>query len=519
MAAERTRAWFLLVAAVVLAAYARSFTVPFQFDDYEQVLENPAVRTPSWSTLVSWGRTRILPTLTLALNYRLGGESVVGYHAINLAIHLLGCWLVFTLVLELCRTPRLRDTWIAGRASELALAAALLFAAHPLQVQAVTYVVQRASSLAACFYLGAVVWYVRARSAAMGIRPGRPVPAFAVAILLAIGAFFSKENTASLPVAILLTELVFFAGGSPRRVFLHVVPFALLVLIVPAALLLLSPGRPPATPLADSWVQRQAEALAYVLARSGDAPSDVSPLDYLRTQWMVIPRYLKLVLWPVGLNVDHDVPVARTLSGEAAAGLALLLALFALGLYAVRKAPLVGFGILWFFTALSVESSVFPIRDVMNEHRMYLAMPGVALVLGCAFVWLERRWPALALGGGSAILVLLTVLTVARNEVWRSQLALWQDAAAKSPHKARPHVNLGTALHLQGEIKEAIEHYCKALEIEPDNRRAESNINVALERLVEEGGAEMVIAVRGDDGTIELEPRHPCPPRKPGGSR
>jgi hypothetical protein len=513
MAAERTRAWFLLVVAVVLIAYARSFTAPFQFDDYQQVLENPAVQTPSWSTLVSWGRTRMIPTLTLALNYRLGGESVLGYHLVNLAVHLLSCWFVFALVLELCRTPRLRDTWLAGRGSELALGAALLFACHPLQVQAVTYIVQRMSSLAACFYIGAVLWYVRARNAGTGARSGRRLAAFAVAVLLAIGAFFSKENTASLPVAILLAELVFFAGTSgSRAILLRVVPFALLMLIVPVTFLLLSRGRPAATPPADTWMERQTQGLAYVLTRSGDAPPDVSPLDYLRTQWVVIPRYLKLVLLPLGLNVDHDVPIARGLSAEVAAGLILLLALFGLGIYAAWRAPLVGFGLLWFFVALSVESSIFPIRDIMNEHRMYLAMPGVALVLGCAFIWLRRRWPAPALGAGTAILVLLTALTLARNEVWRSQLGLWQDALAKSPGKARPHVNAGTALHLQGEIKRAVEHYCKALEIEPGNRRAESNINVALDQLVEEGEVEMVIAVRGSDGSIELEPRHPCPP-------
>ena len=105
--------------------------------------------------------------------------------------------------------------------------------------------------------------------------------------------------------------------------------------------------------------------------------------------------------------------------------------MLACGLYAARRAPLIGFGLLWIFVALSVESSFFPIRDVMNEHRVYLAMPGAALVLAFLLVQLQRMWPPLAVGIGAAVVVVLTGLTIARNEKWQSAQALWQDALTK----------------------------------------------------------------------------------------
>ncbi|OFV87064.1 MAG: hypothetical protein A3J75_02760 [Acidobacteria bacterium RBG_16_68_9] len=150
----------------------------------------------------------------------------------------------------------------------------------------------------------------------------------------------------------------------------------------------------------------------------------------------------------------------------------------------------------------------------MNEHRVYLAMPGVALAVAAVFCGAVRRRPAAALGAGAVVAVSLVALTVARNEVWRTQLSLWSDALEKSPNKARVHVNVGTALHLEGKPAEAMAHYCRALSIDPKNRRAESNINIALDDLLETGEVELVIEEAREDGSVTLVPRHPCPPKR-----
>lgn len=513
--------WFLPVAALIVVAYANSFTAEFQFDDYEQIWESPVVHDPTVLALLQWGKTRMIPYATLVANYYLGGANVVGYHVVNLLVHLLVCLVVYRLIGELCRTPKLRGTWTAAHALPIAIAATVIVGCHPLQVQAVTYIVQRMTSMAALFYLATVYFYVRARlQVADGAAPGR---AYGTAIACALAAYLSKENTASLPLALILVEWVFFrplAFGSTAR---RLMPFAVLVLLIPLVFRIANVRPLPPEEISDEQAGRvmrlltqQARDVVRTLTVAAEAGEGLSPATYLLTQLRVIPRYFGFVVVPLGLTIDHDVATEHSLTAGSAAGLALLLALLLIGLYATLRWPLLGFGILWTFVALSIESSVFPIRDVMNEHRMYLAMPGIALLAGVAFAYVWSRQQSLALVLGGAIAIALVGLTLARNQVWATQLSLWREALARSPNKARPHVNYGTALHLQGDVKQALKHYCEALRLEPDNRRADSNINVALEDLMasdESDDLEMEIATTGPEGEMELVPRHPCPPK------
>jgi hypothetical protein len=224
------------------------------------------------------------------------------------------------------------------------------------------------------------------------------------------------------------------------------------------------------------------ERIAHALFDQGDVgEAALPPLDYLTTQWTVLPRYLGLVVVPFGLNVDHDAAVQHGPTPAAVAGLVLLVAFAASGLVAARRWPLVGFGVLWFFIAMSVESSFIPILDTMMEHRVYLAMPGLALLLGALFVRLSCRWRRLGVALAVALVVLLPALTFSRNLVWRTPLALWSDALRKSPDKARVHVNLGVAYHGLERFDEAIRHYCRALEINPRIAIARQNLEIALE--------------------------------------
>jgi hypothetical protein len=253
-----------------------------------------------------------------------------------------------------------------------------------------------------------------------------------------------------------------------------------------------------------------------LLAFRANPAGDVTPLDYLLTQCVVIPRYLALVMVPVGQNIDHDVAVERTLAPAVVGGIVFLVALLAFGVYGLRRWPVIGFGIVWMFIALSVESSMLPIRDVMVEHRMYLAMPGLALAAATVFAWgfSRRRSAVVAVGG--AVIAILAVLTVLRNEVWRTPLSLWQDALAKSPGKARVHTNLGMALQTSGEWQKAIDHYCRALELDPRNQPARANLDIAVERDAEarlEAGEEVGLEgmALGADGTVvELKAADPC---------
>lgn len=485
------------VGAATLLAYAPALSAPFQFDDYARLFDNPALPAGDWWTAVLWlGGARLLPSLTLVANYAIGGESPIGYHAVNVAAHLLATAGVFTLVTLLARAPRLADSALAAHPRAAATAAALCFGCHPLQTQAVTYVVQRSAVFAGLFSIWAVVCYLRARLASPSrdrgrlarraardaVPTGRPHAAtrwYLASLLLAVCAVLSKENAACLPLLVLLVEWIAVGGRPSRRRLMRGALIVALLLLVPLGWKLAT-WRPllagPQPPSLD-------ERLRGVFLAAGDGQPALTPLTYARTQGVVVPRYLALVALPWGLNVDHDVPIAAALTPAVAAGALLLAALLAAALAAARRAPLLGLGMLWVFAALALESSLLPIPDVMMEHRMYLAMPGVALIAAQAAAWGRGRAPRATTAATAGLAAALVSLTFARNLVWQSPLTLWLDAAGKSPDKARVQLNLGVALHGSGQIADAAQHYCRALTLDPGMAVAAENLAIARDQL------------------------------------
>jgi hypothetical protein len=466
-----------LVSAAAVLAYAPSFVVPFQFDDYARIIDNAPLQEGQWSAALFWlGTSRVLPSLTIIANYVAGGDHVFGYHLVNFVLHLIATGGVFVLAQLLCRAPRVRDSRIASRPLVVATVAALVMACHPLQTQAVTYIIQRAAVMSALFYVWAVVCYLRARLAQTGPARQRATGWMIGAGVLGAAALLSKENAVSLPLALLLTELVVVGRRPSRRALAVGAVICGALLLLPLAWKVATWPRPPGAQT--SWLTA---AWTAILAQGTD-PSDTTPYRYLLTQFMVLPAYLRMSLLPWGLNVDHDMPVATGFTPPVVAGLLFLLILVGLGVVAARRAPLVGYGLLWIFVALSVESSVLPISDVMMEHRVYLAMPGIGLLVGAAMAELSVRLPRVARVAVLGIAAALIALTFARNLVWQSPVSLWLDAAEKSPRKARVLVNYGVALHGAGQLEAAARQYCRAIALDPSLSLAEENLELALEQ-------------------------------------
>jgi hypothetical protein len=454
---RRTAAELLLLAAAVAACYANALGAPFHLDDEVQIVLNPGIG--SWAPSGIEPLTRWFGYLTFKLDARLHGLDPLGFHATNVAIHVLAAFAVYALARLLLSAAGRSDD---GRLGTPALAGALLWAVHPLQTQAVTYVVQRLASLTGLLYLGALALYVAARRSETRWRGA----AYLAALGAALAATFTKEIAFTLPFAVLLVEAAFLDGAPVRRA-ASVAPFLALAPVIP--LLRLAPAAGSA-------------GLPTDVAR---VQTDLSRLDYLATQLKVVPTYLRLVVLSVGQNVDWDVPVEHGFGSAAVLlGGALLLALLAAGalLVARSRSPglrVAGFGILLFFLALSVESSVIPIVDVLFEHRMYLPSAGLALgVAGLASELLARR-PAAARfvwGGIAAAAVALGVATVARNAIWRDPVLLWRDAAAKSPNKPRPRFNLGNSYLARGDLADAEREWLRVVALEPTHSAARNQL-------------------------------------------
>ena len=460
--------WFaiLLLVAVVAAGYANSLRSPFVFDDQCDIIDNPSIRHlwPLGDVFLIRSKSTVglhprpVVNLSFALDYALGGLNTLPYHLTNLAIHMLAGLALFGVVRRTLRLPRLRDRF--GQASvPLALAVALLWAVHPLQTESVTYVTQRYESMMGLFYLVAVYGALRCGDSTHPCCWGAVTAAAAV---LSLG---SKEVAVSLPIMILLVDRVLLSGSFAeiwrRRWGLYL---ALLAGWAAFAVLQLRAGPRP-------WA-------GYALP--------VSWFEYARSQPGVILHYLRLVFWPHPLVLDYGWQPART-AGEILPGVIVVAALLAATGYAFWRWPAGGLLGAWFFLILAPTSSVMPLGDLAVEHRMYLPLAAVAVVVvlgayavsGTLALSARRRATVLGCLLGSVGLA-LAVLTWQRNNDYRDDVLLWQDVVAWRPDNPRALYALGVAMAGRGHVDEAMTHYRKALEIMPDYVEAHNNLGLAL---------------------------------------
>lgn len=451
----KPRPWVppLALAGAVAVAYLNALRGAFQFDDYNVIVDNPVVH--SWTAFLSDlpRGIRSLLKFTYTLNWT-SGLGPFGFHLVNVSLHTANAVLVYLLARRMAAGRR-------GEAEGRLLAAApflaaLLFAVHPVQTEAVTYISGRSMSLMAFFYLGSLLAY--AHGAATGRRAWTCV-ASPVLFLLAV---LAKETAITLPFALLLWEAGGRAGRlSWREAARHqAVHWTLLLLFLAAVAL--HPGYKG-------------------LLLFGLESRTVH--DNLLSQIHGIAYLLSRLAWVHRLCIDPDLPVLSSWSPSLAAEAALLLSLVVLGAAALRKSPRLGFGLLWFFLHLVPTNSVIPRLDVANERHLYLASWGIFLVLGAGVESAQAAWRKGAgwvRAGAFAVAAVLLCFTVIRNGAYRSEVALWEDTAHRSPGKARVHNNLGYAYSLAGRPDKAIRSYREALRLDPDFALATGNFTLAV---------------------------------------
>jgi Flp pilus assembly protein TadD len=431
----------LLIAVVTFIAYHNSFSGAFVFDDKGAILDNSTIRqlwppasvlSPPIDGLPVTGRP--LTNLSFAFNYAAHGTNLFGYHAVNFTIHLCCALLLFGAIRRTLQQPMLRERF-GPHALPLATVAALLWAVHPLQTAGVTYISQRAESLASALILLALYAFIRAGASRAWLATS------VAACWLAIGA---KEIAAAIPLLIALYDRIFF-HRSWRDVFrrqpiFHLVLFASWL------------------PLA--WLVQTTDNRGGTWA----ADSGFSPWEYARIQCDAVAHYLRLVFWPSPFVFDYG----RNLPVPALASVwpqvALLIALLAATVIAVRRASAAAFPAVCFFLILALTSSFLPIADPIFEHRMYL--PSAAAIIGSVLL-IYRFFGTRAGWAVPPLAILLCAATIARNADYRSPLVLWEDTVAKRPANARARTNLGEILSQQGRHAEALPHFEQAYQLTP----------------------------------------------------
>jgi tetratricopeptide (TPR) repeat protein len=478
-AAARWLPAFLVAAAIL--AWANSLGGAFVFDDKSRILRDASMHTMEHPGRLLSDTSRPVLKLSLALNYAAGGRDPRGYHAVNLAIHVLAGLALFGALRRSLLSPALGDRF-AGSAPWLAGSAALLWLLHPLQTQAVTYVVQRGESLMGLAALTTLYCAIRV---AEGSRPVAWGVAAVLACTLGMGA---KEGMVVTPLLVWLHDRTFFAGSAAAALRVRAPLYA---------------------GLAATWLVPFGWIGPDTLFRGEFArPELPTPgvLEYALTQPAVILHYLRLAFWPSPLCFDYGWQPAQSAREIVPAALAVG-ALAAAAGWLLWRTSGPGFLAAWFFLLLAPTSSVVPIQDIAVEHRMYLPLAavvtGVVLIGHRALQGLGVRWP---LAGAALVLVAAAALgtaTAARNRDYHDELVLWRTVAAAAPENWRAYYNLGTLLRQRGDEEEAIPLLREALALEPGHAAGHYNLANALKQ-----SGEIEEALPHYRRAIELEPRH-----------
>ncbi|MEK7308910.1 MAG: tetratricopeptide repeat protein [Nitrospirota bacterium] len=440
--------------------YSNALYSSFHLDDIPSIVDNSAIRNIlNLQSIWSFWPARFITYVSVALNYHLSQLNVFSYHLFNLTVHLSSAILVWWFMLLTFSTPAMVGQKITKHAKLIAFFAGLVFLTHPIQTQAVTYIIQRAASLTALFYLACLSLYVKSRL--LQQQRGNLVVSrlfYCGSLIAVVMAMFTKEMAITLPFMLLLYETCFLKTKE-RLNWKYLVPFLAALSIIPLTM----------------FLTKSVDFIGMKMVL--EEPSNVSSWQYLFTQLRVMVTYLRLFFIPINQNLDYYYPIAKNLLElPILTSFIFLVSILTIAIRIFSKYKLISFSIFWFFLTLLPESSVIPIRDVIFEHRLYLPMVGFSFFLVSVIYYLFENK---ALKSMVVVLLIIischAILTYRRNLIWKNELTLWNDTVHKSPKKAKPYYNRGVAYHDQGSIQQAISDYNKAIEIDPNLARPYNN--------------------------------------------
>jgi protein O-mannosyl-transferase len=405
-----------LAFGAAILVYGPALTGPFVFDD---TVQHYAKAADAAQPLLDWvNGERPMLFFSFWLNHLILGNDPFGYHLVNVIIHVFNAALVFLLIQKLLSFYRPQAE--PDKLRLLAGFGAAVFLLHPIQTESVSYIASRSETLCAFFMLSALALFLYRR-------PG-PVtwPTAASIALLCAAACATKEEAVVLAPILVLADLYWetdFSMAGLRDNWRLYVPLVVAGAVAGSAI---------------AGVMEHSKSVGFRL-------HDISSLDYFFTQCRVFFSYIRLLVLPVGQTLSPDVPLSRNIFEHGTIfGLVGILGLIAAAIYFRRRYRLASFGILLFLILLAPTSSFVPLLDAQVEHRLYL--PTMALTLVLLEFLLRARLPDRQLAAACiAVSCVYGAMSYARNQVWGSEVLLWQDALSKAPDTQRPYFGLAIA--------------------------------------------------------------------------
>lgn len=455
---------------VLFAAYSNTFTSPPYLDDFHSFIYEKSMYLDelSFSSALSlaqsrFGLTRFIPVLTFALNHKLGESNLIYFHLVNILIHAFSFLAVYFLTLQIISAARKSkpSTIPDSVAGWLPLGVAALWALSPVQTSAVTYLVQRMASLMGLFYFLAVGFYVKARMCSKE-SPRKAASYYVGFALAAIAAFLSKENSALLPLSVVLVEIWFFDSEMLRQGWLF-----------------FRRNRKTGIAVCVAGVVCLSFALSFIYSHivHGYYTRYFTMAEHVMTEWRVVIWYISILFWPdpARLSMEHYVDLSTSLINPPTTLLSLLIivGLIIGSIYFRKKYTTITFGILWFFLNISLESTILPL-ELVFEHRLYVPSFGIflsaAIILALMLPHVFRKlsesdyrkvfWSLVVIMASTSAL-----LTFVRNDDWQSIISIQYDNVIKAPQLARTNSNYANALISIHRPGEALKYAERSMEL------------------------------------------------------
>lgn len=476
-----------LITVVGIIAYSNTFQSPFVFDDFPNIVQNVRIRSMSniFSLFINIKgppiAARPLTSVTFAINYFLNGLDTTGYHVFNLFLHITNGILLYFLIRT---TAVLLGYEIDKRVQLVAVFSSLIFVAHPIHTESVTYIVSRSVLISTCFFLLGIMLFVK--TAVLKKRLSYIILLTLVSLL----GMASREEFFLFPFMLFLYDIFFISQFRWRHVLTHWTIY--IPVLIPLLYVLF---------IVLSYDYRQ---------HAGFGVIDITPLEYLLTQFNVHWTYIRLLFLPINQNLNYDYPMTKTLiEFPAIISIVGYTGLWIMTFLLHRIKPVISFCLLWFLVSLVPSSSIIPIKDVIFEHRLYIPSIGLIILVPLAFIEMQQRivnrfdinLRNTMVFFLSVVVIVLTSLTYQRNSVWQNNYTLWSDVANKSQNKAGPYIELGLVRLEEAKPREAILYFEEALKREPDNYLAYLNIGNAYDRL-----GILDKAISAYQRTIDLQP-------------
>ena len=441
---------FFSLTIFLFLIYSNSFECTWHYDDYGNIVANASIQITelSWHNVEKslygiegsnrWQRP--VSYFSFALNYYLGGLDTFGYHFVNLSIHCLTAFFLFLFIYHTLNLPLIRTEY-EETAYSIALLAALLWAINPIQVSAVTYIVQRMASMVALFYIMAMFFYLKGRT---GDRRWKKLFFYGLTIVCGALAFGTKENAAMLPVSLFFYDVLLIRGIADKNI-KRILKYGIIVAISVLAIGLL-----------------YIEDIANFSADYQKRPFTM--VERVLTQPRIIILYISLLLYPITsrLMLIHDVDLSTSLLSPwpTLPAIILVILIVIAALRWSRKWPLISYCVLFFFINHLIEGSFIPL-ELIYEHRNYLPsmlffLPISMLLIQGLRLYVDRKGLRLLIIMAVIFVIIVQGMTVyIQNNIYQDDISLWSDNKEKSPRLHTVRQNLATAYFIAGRLPEA----------------------------------------------------------------